>query len=90
MRKAQHLLHCIAKANPDMFYHWKKSRSVHVRRGDYVTLGWNLDMEMYRQGMETFVSQVPGSWHLFVFSDDIPWYRIHEQELAPFPIWQHC
>jgi group II intron reverse transcriptase/maturase len=23
MTKAQHLLHCIAKSNPDMFYHWK-------------------------------------------------------------------
>ena len=23
MRKAQHLLHCIAKSNPDRFYHWK-------------------------------------------------------------------
>ncbi len=55
---------------------------VHVRRGDYVTLGWNLDMETYRQGMETFVRQVPGPWHLFVFSDDIPWCRLHEQELG--------
>ena len=23
MAKAQHLLHCIAKSNPEMFYHWK-------------------------------------------------------------------
>lgn len=23
MTKAQHLLHCIAKSNPEMFYHWK-------------------------------------------------------------------
>ena len=54
----------------------------HVRRGDYVTLGWNLNMETYRQGMETFVSRVPGTWHLFVFSDDISWCRLHARELG--------
>lgn len=55
---------------------------VHVRRGDYVALRWNLDVEVYRRGLEAFASQVPGSWHLFVFSDDISWCRFHAQELG--------
>lgn len=55
---------------------------VHVRRGDYVTLGWNLDVEIYRKGLEAFASQVPGLWHLFVFSDDIRWCRLHARELG--------
>lgn len=58
------------------------SVSVHIRRGDYVTLGWNLDTAAYRTGMKTFAKQAPGTWHLFVFSDDIDWCRAHEQELG--------
>lgn len=55
---------------------------VHVRRGDYVTLGWELAPELYRQGMRTFAGQAPGRWHLFVFSDEIAWCREHAQELG--------
>lgn len=58
------------------------SVSIHVRRGDYVTLKWELDMETYRSGTEFFMKQVPGEWHLFVFSDDIAWCREHEQQLG--------
>lgn len=59
-----------------------RSICVHVRRGDYVALGWELDPEVYRQGMEAFVGSVSGEWHLFVFSDDIAWCRSHAQELG--------
>lgn len=58
------------------------SVSVHIRRGDYVALGWDLDMDIYRSGIKTFAGQVPGNWHLFVFSDDIVWCREHEHELG--------
>ncbi len=33
------------------------SVSVHVRRGDYVTLRWELDPEIYREGLQRFVEQ---------------------------------
>ncbi len=58
------------------------SVSIHVRRGDYVTLGWDLDVQIYQTGLKTFAGQVPDDWHLFVFSDDINWCREHEQELG--------
>ncbi len=48
------------------------SVSIHVRRGDYVTLKWELDMETYRSGTEFFMKQVPGEWHLFVFRMILP------------------
>lgn len=33
------------------------SVSVHVRRGDYVTLGWELDLGVYQDGLRRFVEQ---------------------------------
>ena len=33
------------------------SVSVHVRRGDYVTLGWELESGAYRDGLQRFVEQ---------------------------------
>lgn len=62
----------------------RNSRSVciHVRRGDYVTLGWELNSEIYQCGIKTFIRQVPGIRHLFVFSDDIGWCREHASELG--------
>lgn len=55
---------------------------VHVRRGDYIALGWEMPAELYCQAMKVFSEQVPGDWHLFVFSDEISWCREHEQELG--------
>lgn len=58
------------------------SVSVHIRRGDYVTLGFSQDPIMYRYQLKQFAEQVPGEWHLFVFSDDIGWCREHARELG--------
>lgn len=58
------------------------SVSVHVRRGDYVTLKWDLEPEVYRSGLEEFVRQAPGEWRLFVFSDDIDWCRAHVPQMG--------
>jgi len=58
------------------------SVSIHVRRGDYVTLGWALDVRWFRMCMERFKAAVPGKWELFVFSDDIPWCKEHQRELG--------
>lgn len=58
------------------------SVSIHIRRGDYVTLGWALSPELYRKWTEGFLTKAPGRWRLFVFSDDIEWCRSHQEELG--------
>ena len=58
------------------------SLSVHIRRGDYVTLGVSQDPIIYRYHLERFAKQVPWEWSLFVFSDDIGWCRNHAKELG--------
>ena len=58
------------------------SVSVHVRRGDYVTLNWEIKPELYRMGLSRFAQEVLGKWHLFVFSDDINWCRENGEELG--------
>lgn len=58
------------------------SVAIHIRRGDYVTLGFAWTEETYRAYIEQFISQVPGAWSAFVFSDDIGWCREHADELG--------
>lgn len=59
------------------------SVSVHIRRGDYVTLGWAIEPDRYRASIDLFLSEISfRSWHLFVFSDDIAWCREHADELG--------
>lgn len=58
------------------------SCSIHIRRGDYVTLGWALEVEHYRKLIEDFLAQCEGEWELFVFSDDIDWCKEHCEELG--------
>ena len=59
-----------------------RSLSIHIRRGDYVTLGWAVETEQYKKMTEIFRKDVPGDWQLFVFSDDIEWCKTHESELG--------
>lgn len=59
-----------------------RSVSIHIRRGDYVSLGWELGADFYRENGERFLELVPGKWNLFVFSDDIPWCRTHQKEMG--------
>ncbi len=58
------------------------SLSVHIRRGDFVTGGLLQDPKIYRYSLERLAKEVPGEWHLFVFSDDIGWCREHADELG--------
>lgn len=58
------------------------SVSIHIRRGDYVTLGWNLKTETYRNQIMKFVEKAEGKWNLFVFSDDIAWCKRNQDELG--------
>ena len=58
------------------------SVSIHIRRGDYVTCGFAFDNRGYQDCARNFAEGAPGSWELFVFSDDIPWCREHREELG--------
>lgn len=58
------------------------SLSIHIRRGDYVSLGIQTNPDVYYQYIKYFLLKVPGQWHLFVFSDDIDWCKSHEEELG--------
>lgn len=49
------------------------SVAIHIRRGDYVTLGVADKEYIIQRMVEAFAKGVPGEWHLFVFSDDIAW-----------------
>lgn len=59
-----------------------QSVSIHIRRGDYVTLGWAYPTKVYRSMITGFLSQMPGNWELFVFSDDIAWCMENREALG--------
>lgn len=59
-----------------------QSVSVHIRRGDYVTLGIAYTSEEYQAMLKKFADGIPGKWELFVFSDDIGWCRENQEELG--------
>lgn len=56
---------------------------VHVRRGDYVTVGILADTEFYRESMDKLAA-IPDyeNKRFFVFSDDIPWCMNNTAELG--------
>ncbi|MFC7371387.1 alpha-1,2-fucosyltransferase [Fictibacillus iocasae] len=49
-----------------------ESICLHVRRGDYVRLGWNLPLEYYTQALKKITANIP-NFKLFIFSDDKEW-----------------
>ncbi len=62
----------------------RRSRSVslHVRRGDFVTIGRAMDIKSCKEGIDLFVEKYSGNWELFVFSDDIPYCRENQEALG--------
>lgn len=58
------------------------SVSIHIRRGDYATLGRIIPTEHYMQMVQAFLANVSGKWELFVFSDDITWCKKCRAELG--------
>ncbi len=58
------------------------SVSMHIRRGDYVTLGWEQPLEIQRKLIEEFVKLQSDSGSLFVFSDDIEWCKEHQEQIG--------
>lgn len=67
---------------------WKKAVSLHVRRGDYVTLDgankWHgvCSIDYYEKAISYMLNQSTDSV-FFVFSDDIKWCKEH----IHFPVW---
>lgn len=58
------------------------SVSVHVRRGDYVSLGWALPSIYYRNALNRIYNKTDVT-DLFFFSDDMNWVRTNCEELLP-------
>lgn len=48
--------------------------SIHIRRGDYVKLGWVCGLDFYYNAMAQIKKQIKNP-HFFIFSDDISWVR---------------
>lgn len=59
-----------------------RSVSVHIRRGDYVELGWAFTPEIYRELVEIFLENCGTGWDLFVFSDDMAWCRDNRKSMG--------
>ena len=57
------------------------SIGVHIRRGDYVTIGWALSIEYYRSSMKELTEQYPDAV-FYVFSDDLVWCRANADSLG--------
>lgn len=55
--------------------------AVHIRRGDYVDIGWDLGLDYYKNTVAKVAEQY-SNFTLFVFSDDLEWCREHAKELG--------
>ncbi len=58
------------------------SIGVHIRRGDFATLGINLPESYYRDAIPELDGRVGDDPVYYVFSDDIEWCREHAEELG--------
>lgn len=54
-----------------------------IRRGDFVTLGWDTDLNFYSSSVES-IMRIPQYKNLkfFIFSDDIPWCKNNIDKLG--------
>lgn len=52
----------------------EQSVGVHIRRGDFVALGWNKEKEYYDRGLAYFRNQIPNC-RFYIFSDDVSWVK---------------
>lgn len=59
-----------------------RSVSIHIRRGDYVNIGWALGTEDYKLLVECFMENRGSGWDLFVFSDDVAWCRQNQEAMG--------
>lgn len=63
------------------------SVGIHVRRGDFTVLGWDVPKEWYRAACERVIERHPDA-KFFVFSDDLPWCKANAEELGFNLPWQ--
>lgn len=57
------------------------SVAIHIRRGDFVAIGWDTDSNFYYEKLTEIISRYKDA-SFFVFSDDIPWCKEHAAELG--------
>lgn len=57
------------------------SIAVHIRRGDFVSLGWELDNRFYYGAVKEMSIKNKNATY-FIFSDDIEWCKKNEEELG--------
>ena len=48
-----------------------KSVAIHIRRGDYVSIGCNMDIRFYEEAIQNMISNLGNDVTFFLFSDDI-------------------
>ncbi|MCI8672481.1 MAG: alpha-1,2-fucosyltransferase [Lachnospiraceae bacterium] len=53
----------------------QNSVALHVRRGDYVSIGCQVHMDFYDKALQLLKEKLKGHWTLYVFSDDITFCR---------------
>ncbi|MDE7019251.1 MAG: alpha-1,2-fucosyltransferase [Lachnospiraceae bacterium] len=58
-----------------------RSVAVHIRRGDYVKLGWATDAACYLEKTKEILTLYPDAV-FFIFSDDITWCRKNQEALG--------
>lgn len=59
-----------------------QSACLHIRRGDFVDLGWVYPLEGYKEMVDKFLQYTSVEWDLFVFSDDILWCKENQDKLG--------
>jgi len=77
----------IKAANSDILNEINKSSAyfVHIRRGDYIKLGWDLKSDYYKKAILA-LNKRENSIKLFVFSDDISWVKDNMKFLNDYNI----
>ncbi|MRS03235.1 hypothetical protein EG832_08445, partial [bacterium] len=58
------------------------SCGIHIRRGDFVKINWNLNTDYYLGAINEMIKLRGNSVHYFVFSDDIEWCKANENALG--------
>lgn len=58
-----------------------KSVAIHIRRGDYVKIGWASNVEYYQEKVREILARHPDA-AFYVFSDDIPWCKKNSDVLG--------
>lgn len=59
-----------------------KSVSLHIRRGDFVSLGWAFGDSEYLSLNKFYVQNYGDDWSVIVFSDDIEWCKENSEALG--------